>query len=434
MSVAPAVIVLGPSGLETARRARAALPGAELHGLAKRVNAADVLFDDTAEHLGALFLAGRPIIALAAAGIVIRCLAPHLSDKTQEPPVIALAEDGSHAVPLLGGHHGANRMAEELAAALSGRAAITTAGELALGFAFDDPPEGWRLQAGGEVKKVTAALLAGEAVALDDPSQLADWLHDSQAEFNTDSASKVAVSVLAKSSADITLSPQILALGVGCERGVAADEVETAQRRARHQAVTPADQAARVYHVQPVDVLVGIDRADNRQFVEMTGKRQLYQNAIGGLVAIKAPHQVKQILLRCLRRQNVFEGFHPGGTHRLALVADVDGARRVVADQHNGEPRREPMLRFQRLDFARDAGAQLRGDGLAVDAHSFRHERIPSRFATAGFRPAPRHRNALSCDAIARPRPAQDARAQPSIPAPAGATMPRSLCRSRVVR
>ncbi len=195
MSVAPAVIVLGPSGLETARRARAALPGAELHGLAKRVNAADVLFDDTAEHLGALFLAGRPIIALAAAGIVIRCLAPHLSDKTQEPPVIALAEDGSHAVPLLGGHHGANRMAEELAAALSGRAAITTAGELALGFAFDDP------------------------------SQLADWLHDSQAEFNTDSASKVAVSVLAKSSADITLSPQILALGVGCERGVAADEV-----------------------------------------------------------------------------------------------------------------------------------------------------------------------------------------------------------------
>ncbi len=225
MSVAPAVIVLGPSGLETARRARAALPGAELHGLAKRVNAADVLFDDTAEHLGTLFLAGRPIIALAAAGIVIRCLAPHLSDKTQEPPVIALAEDGSHAVPLLGGHHGANRMAEELAAALSGRAAITTAGELALGFAFDDPPEGWRLQAGGEVKKVTAALLAGEAVALDDPSQLADWLHDSQAEFNTDSASKVAVSVLAKSSADITLSPQILALGVGCERGVAADEV-----------------------------------------------------------------------------------------------------------------------------------------------------------------------------------------------------------------
>ena len=67
---APAVIVLGPSGSETARRVMAVFPGAELHGFAKRVTEADVRFDDTAQHLEALFLAGRPIIALAAAGIV----------------------------------------------------------------------------------------------------------------------------------------------------------------------------------------------------------------------------------------------------------------------------------------------------------------------------------------------------------------------------
>ena len=225
MNEVPAIIVLGPSGLETARRARAALPGAELHGLAKRVNEADVYFDDTARHLGALFLAGRPIIALAAAGIVIRCLATHLADKTREPPVIALAEDGSHAVPLLGGHHGANRMAEELAAALGGRAAITTAGELALGFSFDDPPEGWRREPGGAVKKVTAALLAGDAVALDDPLGLADWLRDSPAKFDSSAACKVAVSANIETWADITLRPQVLALGVGCERGAAAEEI-----------------------------------------------------------------------------------------------------------------------------------------------------------------------------------------------------------------
>ena len=63
MSAAPAIIILGPSGLATARRAAAALPGAELHGLAKRVGEADVYFDDTARHLGALFVAGRPIVA-----------------------------------------------------------------------------------------------------------------------------------------------------------------------------------------------------------------------------------------------------------------------------------------------------------------------------------------------------------------------------------
>jgi cobalt-precorrin 5A hydrolase/precorrin-3B C17-methyltransferase len=41
-----------------------------------------------------------------------------LDDKRAEPPVIALAEDGSVAVPLLGGHHGANALARALADAL----------------------------------------------------------------------------------------------------------------------------------------------------------------------------------------------------------------------------------------------------------------------------------------------------------------------------
>ena len=222
---APVVIVLGPSGLATARRAMALFPGAELHGFTKRVAQADVHFDDTAQHLGTLFLAGRPVIALTAAGIVIRCLAPHLGDKKSEPPVIALAEDGSHAVPLLGGHRGANRMAARLAAALGGTAAITTAGELSLGFALDDPPEGWRAEPSADVKKVTAALLAGEAVALDDPQELGDWLHDGPARFAPGAALKLAVSDIAEVEADSILRPQTLAIGIGCERGVEADEV-----------------------------------------------------------------------------------------------------------------------------------------------------------------------------------------------------------------
>ena len=222
---APAVVVLGPSGLATARRAMTVFPQAELHGFAKRVAQADVHFDDTAQHLGALFLAGRPIIALSAAGIVIRCLAPHLGDKNNEPPVIALAEDGSHAVPLLGGHRGANRIAAQLAEALGGTAAITTAGELGLGFALDDPPEGWRVEPGAGVKLVTAALLAGEAVALDDPHQLGDWLHGGPARFAPGAALTLVVSDVADTEADIIFRPQILAVGIGCERGTEAEEV-----------------------------------------------------------------------------------------------------------------------------------------------------------------------------------------------------------------
>jgi cobalt-precorrin 5A hydrolase/precorrin-3B C17-methyltransferase len=53
-----------------------------------------------------------------------------LCEKGSEPPVLAVAEDGSAVVPLLGGLGGVNVMAREIAEALGVAAAITTSGEL----------------------------------------------------------------------------------------------------------------------------------------------------------------------------------------------------------------------------------------------------------------------------------------------------------------
>ena len=44
-----------------------------------------------------------------------------------ERRLVALAEDGSSAIPLLGGHRGANDLARLLGAALGGHAALSTA-------------------------------------------------------------------------------------------------------------------------------------------------------------------------------------------------------------------------------------------------------------------------------------------------------------------
>jgi cobalt-precorrin 5A hydrolase/precorrin-3B C17-methyltransferase len=59
--------------------------------------------------------------------------------------VLAVAEDGSAVVPLLGGLGGVNVMAREIAEAL-GVAAITTSGELRFGTCLLNPPQGyaWR--------------------------------------------------------------------------------------------------------------------------------------------------------------------------------------------------------------------------------------------------------------------------------------------------
>ncbi|HLB80925.1 MAG TPA: precorrin-3B C(17)-methyltransferase, partial [Dongiaceae bacterium] len=215
-----AVIVLGPSGLVTARRIRDALPGAVLHGFGPRVAEGAVAFAEVGAHLRALFASGTPIVGVCAAGVLIRACAPLLADKETEPPVVAVAEDGSVAVPLLGGHRGANELARRIAAALGGVAAITTAGDLRLGFALDDPPPGWRLADAAAVKAVTAALLAGEAVGLEIEAAEADcaWLR--RAPFAADGPVRLRVTDRAVVGAPdtVVLHPATLAVGVGCER------------------------------------------------------------------------------------------------------------------------------------------------------------------------------------------------------------------------
>ena len=125
-----AVIVLGPGGAALGRRVRGLLPGAQLFGPRAERQDWDHGYDRVMPLLRELFAAGRPIVGLCAAGILVRAVAPLLDDKRVEPPVVALAEDGSVAVPLLGGHRGGNALAEALAAGLAdlGCVAVLPAG------------------------------------------------------------------------------------------------------------------------------------------------------------------------------------------------------------------------------------------------------------------------------------------------------------------
>ncbi len=67
------------------------------------------------------------IVAVMSTGIVVRSLCPHLKDKWTDRPVVAVDSALTCAVPVVGGHHGANDLARFLAARLGLFAAITTA-------------------------------------------------------------------------------------------------------------------------------------------------------------------------------------------------------------------------------------------------------------------------------------------------------------------
>ncbi len=226
-----AIVVLGRRAAALGRRVRDLLPGARLHGPRTQPGEWDESYDRVVPMLRQLFVAGRPIVGLCASGILVRALAPLLDDKREEPPVVALAEDGSVAVPLLGGHHGANAIARALAEALAPEtpcvAAITTAGDLRLGMALDEPPPGWRIANPERVKPVAAALLAGKPVALIEEAATADWLHGGSIKWAEAADHQVVVTdrALSADSEALVLHPPVLALGIGCERFCPAEEI-----------------------------------------------------------------------------------------------------------------------------------------------------------------------------------------------------------------
>lgn len=241
-----ALVVLTPGGLDLARKLKPALPRSAIHGPGGRLGETDVTFTDFAVHLKNLFAARVPIVGICAAGILIRVLAPLITEKREEGPVVALAEDGSAAVPLLGGHRGANGLARAIAALCGGTPAVTTAGEVALGFALDDPPKGWRVANPECAKSVAAALLAGAAVRLDIEAGEADWLTRSGATFAAKGAFAVRLTDrdVAPSEQTLVLHPATLALGVGCARGAAPRELVGLARRALRRAdLSPASVA-----------------------------------------------------------------------------------------------------------------------------------------------------------------------------------------------
>ena len=195
---APAIIGLGARSADLARRLLPALPGAEWHAPAGTPGA--VPFTELAERLAELFLAGRPIVALMAAGIPIRLLAPHLLDKHTEPPVLAVAEDGSAVVPLLGGHRGANALAREIAEVLGVPAAVTTASDARFGLALDRPPPGWTLADPAYFAPFVQRLLEGASVRLVVEAGDAVWLRAAELPLVEDAALEIRLTHRAISS------------------------------------------------------------------------------------------------------------------------------------------------------------------------------------------------------------------------------------------
>ena len=220
--------------------------GGAWHGLLGRMDGLtpDMDFDHAIDHIRDLYLSGKPVVGICAAGILIRAISGHLHDKRQEPPLIAMSEDGLAIVPLLGGHYGANQLAATLAEATGADAAITTAGDRRFGLALDAPPAPFVLADVSTAKSVMAKALAGASFRLiddldDSLSKLSKAWHDWLAPLAEDGAAQnsaaqdgaeLAIMLTLKPAdqvtADLIFHPQILTLGLGASRNCPSAEMQ----------------------------------------------------------------------------------------------------------------------------------------------------------------------------------------------------------------
>lgn len=112
---------------------------------------------------------GDALLFIGACGIAVRAVAPHLSDKLHDVPVLVMDEKGHYVIPVLAGHvGGANELARYLATVMEAEAVITTATDLQEKFAVDLFAKKNHLQILNKdgIAKISAKVLAGEPITV----------------------------------------------------------------------------------------------------------------------------------------------------------------------------------------------------------------------------------------------------------------------------
>ena len=163
---------------------------------------------DVMEHSDALTRAFREyegIVAIMAMGIVVRKIAPLVHDKWVDPAVVVVTPDLRFCIPVLGGHHGGNEIARSLAR--HGLVPVISTATDALG---KDSVEEIACRHGLEVVNKGSTVAVNKA-----------FLKGDVPVYQIDGPAVV----LASSNVSILASKGEYVVGIGCNRGTAAEEI-----------------------------------------------------------------------------------------------------------------------------------------------------------------------------------------------------------------
>ena len=193
---------------------------------------------------GEQMAAHHALVFIGACGIAVRAIAPWITDKLHDSPVLVMDEQGQYVIPLLSGHvGGANELAVRLAGELGAIPVITTATDLHDSFAVDlfAKRNALRICNRKGIAKVSAKVLAGEEITMSvqeghlaadegilsgirlcayPPTEKVDILIADSTE-----------EIFRKEAAELLLQPKKYILGVGCKKGTDSVKLEVFLRK-----------------------------------------------------------------------------------------------------------------------------------------------------------------------------------------------------------
>lgn len=173
------------------------------------------------------------LLFIGACGIAVRAVAPFLTDKLHDVPVLVMDEKGKYVIPILSGHMGgANDLANHIAEKTGAEPVITTATDLNKKFAVDLFAKRNSLYIANKdgIAKVSSKVLAGKEITMSIEAGHEIIGGESGIRFVPYPPMGV-VDVVVTSKDDmfdtsLLLKPREYVIGIGCKKGKKANEID----------------------------------------------------------------------------------------------------------------------------------------------------------------------------------------------------------------
>jgi cobalt-precorrin 5A hydrolase/precorrin-3B C17-methyltransferase len=188
------------------------------------------------EIVSGLWDKSRGIIFIMATGIVVRTIAPLIKDKKTDPAIVVLSDNGKFVISLLSGHlGGANEIAREIADFLGGELVITTASDVnnlpSIDLWAEENNliiEDWKM-----IPQISTRFLNNGALRV--YSEIEIKFPDKFLKINEPNYADVLITnkmhirtQTPEPGTQIYLRPKNLVIGIGCNSGTPAVEIEDA--------------------------------------------------------------------------------------------------------------------------------------------------------------------------------------------------------------